>query len=81
MRASKNVRFATPFLFFESQLIVNSESPNVCQLSYLHQISAVENEKWKILEFRTEKDGIFERTFEKEEVTGQLARQKEKARV
>jgi len=41
----------------------------------------VENEEWKILESRTEKDGIFQRTLEKEEVTGQLARQKEKARV
>jgi len=47
----------------------------------LHQISAVKNEEWKILESRTEKDGIFERTLEKEEVTGELARQTEKARV
>ena len=67
--------------FCESQLIFNSESRYVCQLSYLYQISAVENEEWKILESRTEKDGIFQRTLEKEEVTGQLARQKEKARV
>jgi len=29
----------------------------------------VENEEWKILESRTEKDGIFERTLEKEEIT------------
>jgi hypothetical protein len=56
--------------FFESQLIFNSQSRNVCQLSYLHQISAVENEEWKILESRTQKGGIFERTLEKEEVTG-----------
>jgi hypothetical protein len=30
----------------------------------------VQNEEWKILESRTEKDGIFERTLDKEEVTG-----------
>jgi hypothetical protein len=41
----------------------------------------VENEEWKILESRTERDGIFERTLEIEEVTGELARQKEKTRV
>ena len=82
MSARKNFHFVTPF-FFESRLIFNSQSRNVCQLSYLHQISATENEEWKILESRTEKDEIFKKkTLEKErEVTGQLARQKEKARV
>ena len=59
----------------------NSESRNVCQLSYLHQICAVGNEERKILESRTGKVGIFERTFEKEEATGELARQKEERRV
>jgi hypothetical protein len=38
-------------------------------------------EEWKILESRTEKDGTFERTLGKEEVTGEVARQKEKERV
>jgi hypothetical protein len=41
----------------------------------------VENEEWKILESRTEKDGIFETTQEKEEVMGQLARQNETVRM
>jgi len=41
----------------------------------------VENEEWKILESRTERDGIFERTLGIEEVTGELARQKERTRV
>jgi hypothetical protein len=47
----------------------------------LCHIPAVEKEEWKILESRTEEDGIFERTLGKEEVTGELARQKEKASV
>ena len=53
-------------IFFESQLIFNSESRHVCQLSYLHQISAVENEEWKILESRTEKGwNILRNTWER----------------
>jgi hypothetical protein len=41
----------------------------------------VQKEEWKILESRTEKDEIFERTLGKEEVTEELARQKEKESV